>query len=115
MSQSPREIAALNDILAAARDAQQFAVGIDLAAFLADRKTQFAVVRALEIVGEAAKRISQEVRDQYPAVPWRSMTGIRDRLVHDYEHVNVEVVWQTVTDDVPELIRLFESIVPPAP
>jgi uncharacterized protein with HEPN domain len=72
------------------------------------------VVRALEIIGEAAKRISQEVRDQYPAVPWRSMTGIRDRLVHDYEHVNVEVVWQTVTEDVPELIGLFESIVPTA-
>lgn len=111
MSQSPRETAALNDILVAARDARQFVDGIDHATFQADRKTQFAVVRALEIVGEAAKRISQDVRDQFPDVPWRSMTGIRDRLVHDYENVDVEVVWQTVTEDVPELIRLFEAIV----
>lgn len=114
MSQSPREIAAMNDILVAARDARQFIVGIDRDTFQADRKTQFAVVRALEIVGEAAKRISQDVREQFPHVPWRSMTGIRDRLVHDYEHVDIDVVWQTVTEDVPELIRLFESIVPPA-
>jgi uncharacterized protein with HEPN domain len=77
----------------------------------ADEKTAFAVIRALEIIGEAAKRIPQEIRDRYPHVPWRAMTGIRDKLVHDYVTVNVEIVWKTVREDLPGLVQQLDEIV----
>lgn len=78
--------------------------------FVADDKTIFAVVRALEIVGEAAKRIPQEVRDQHSEIPWREMTGMRDKLTHDYFGVNVEVVWKTVIEDLPDLATKIQAM-----
>jgi uncharacterized protein with HEPN domain len=78
--------------------------------FLTDDKTAFAVVRALEIVGEATKKIPQEIRDFDPHVPWRSMAGIRDKLVHDYLNVNLEVVWKTVTEDLPPLLPMIQRV-----
>jgi uncharacterized protein with HEPN domain len=79
-------------------------------AFVVDDKTVFAVVRALEIVGEATKRIPQSIRDRYPEVPWRSMACIRDKLIHDYVSVNLEVVWKTVTEDLPALLPMIQRI-----
>lgn len=78
--------------------------------FVADDKTIFAVVRALEIVGEAAKRIPQEVRDQHSEISWREMTGMRDKLTHDYFGVNVEVVWKTVIEDLPDLATKIQAM-----
>jgi uncharacterized protein with HEPN domain len=72
-------------------------------AFARDDKTSFAVVRALEIIGEATKRIPQIVRDREPSVPWRAMSGMRDKLSHDYIGVNLAVVWKTATADLPTL------------
>lgn len=71
----------------------------------------FAVVRAWEIVGEAAKRIPKKVRDANPDVPWRAMAGIRDKLIHDYTSVNLEIVWKTVEEDLPGLISQIERII----
>ena len=68
-----------------------------------DDKTIFAVVRALEIIGEATKRIPQTVRDQEPSVPWRAMAGMRDKRAHDYIGVNLTVVWKTASEDLPGL------------
>ncbi|MBI2803471.1 MAG: DUF86 domain-containing protein [Planctomycetes bacterium] len=82
----------LEDIRTAARKAQEFAAGMKFEDFVADEKTAFAVVRALEIIGEATKRVPQEVRDKGPEIPWRSMAGIRDKLIHDYVSVNLEIV-----------------------
>jgi uncharacterized protein with HEPN domain len=101
----------LEDIRTAAAKAMAFLGGMSLAEFSADDKTAFAVVRALEILGEAAKRIPPEVRDKYPMVPWRSMAGIRDKLIHDYVNVNLEVVWKTVTEDLPSLVPQIDQIV----
>ncbi len=94
----------LNDIHSAAGKAQEFVTGMDYATFVADEKTAFAVVRALEIIGEATKRVPEMVRQKHPDIPWRSMSGLRDKLIHDYISVDLEVVWKTVQEDLPGLV-----------
>lgn len=90
----------LEDIAAAMDAASAFVLGMDLPQFRVDQKTSFAVVRALEIIGEATKRIPEPVRLKHPAVPWRQMAGMRDRLIHGYNRVNLDVVWATVIQDI---------------
>ena len=93
----------LNDIFSAIEKVELFTQGMDMEGFVEDEKTVFAVVRALEIIGEAAKKIPVQVRDRYPDVPWQEMAGIRDKLIHEYFGVKLEVVWNTVEKDLPEL------------
>jgi uncharacterized protein with HEPN domain len=93
----------LSDIILAEK-AIEFTAQIPLAEFTVDEKTTYAVIRALEILGEATKRIPQAVRDKHPQIPWRLMAGIRDKLIHDYVNVNVEVVWRTVNEDLPNVL-----------
>jgi uncharacterized protein with HEPN domain len=93
----------LRDIVEAAERAERFVAGMDLAAFESDDKTAFAVIRALEIIGEAAKKIPKSLRDRYPQVPWREITGMRDKVTHDYFVVNLSRVFETVRQDLPPL------------
>ena len=93
----------LQDILDTMERVDQFVAGMDLAAFSQDARTHFAVFRALEIIGEAAKHVSPAVRRRHPAIPWKKMAGMRDRLIHGYFGVDLEIVWETAIRLVPEL------------
>lgn len=93
----------LQDILDAIEKVEGFTQGMDYEQFAADDKTVFAVIRALEIIGEASKKIPKSVKDKYPSVPWREIAGIRDKLIHGYFGVNIAVIWKTVEQDIPDL------------
>lgn len=78
--------------------------------FLNDIKTQDAVVRNLEIIGEAIKNISEELKEKYPRVPWKDLAGVRDKLIHHYFGVNLDIVWNIVKEELPEVISQIEEI-----
>lgn len=80
------------------------------AAFLSDRKTQDAVLRNLEIIGEAVKQISPEIKSQYSQTRWREISGMRDKLIHEYFGVNLDIVWEVVGQDLPDLKNTVDSI-----
>lgn len=100
----------LKDIFEAMRAAQTFVEGIDSDALVSDDKTASAVVRKLEIIGEAAKNVPEAIRQKYPQVPWRQMAGMRDRLIHGYYDANYTVVWEVVTELIPPLQPIIEQI-----
>jgi len=78
--------------------------------FEKDDKAFSAVLRKFEIIGEAAKNIPDEVRSKYPAIPWREMTGMRDKLIHFYFGINYDLVWQTIQNRLPTLKIAIEEI-----
>jgi uncharacterized protein with HEPN domain len=101
----------LEDILTALSDVEEFTRGMDFEAFSDDRKTIFAVIRCLEIVGEATKRIPMSFRVKYSDVPWSKMAGMRDVLIHDYMGVDLKVVWKVVQVRLPVLKSVMERII----
>jgi uncharacterized protein with HEPN domain len=110
-----RDDATLLHIVAAAKRALAFLGGASFDSFLQDEKTQSAVLHQLLILGEAVKRLSDQVREQNPDVPWKKVAGLRDVLIHEYDTVDVEEVWRTVTTDIPKIIPKLERLVPPSP
>ena len=101
----------LDDIAEALQHSAEFVTGLSFDAFREDTKTVFAVVRALEVVGEATKQISPEVRNRHTQVPWREMAGMRDKLIHQYFGVDLRVVWKTVQEDVLVLIPVLHQVI----
>lgn len=97
-----RDALFLQHILAAAAEIEEFTAGGRLE-FLTDRKTQSAVIRQIEVIGEAVKNLSAELTGSAPGVPWRSIAGSRDRLIHAYFKVDLEMVWAMVEHDLPTL------------
>ena len=78
-------------------------------AFLSDTKTQDAVIRNLEVIGEAAKNVSAGVRERHRSIPWKSMAGMRDKMIHEYFGVDLQIVWAVVGKELPKLLREIES------
>jgi uncharacterized protein with HEPN domain len=96
MSKTRRDIEYLRDIEEAIGRALEYTAGLTWEEYLRDYKTQDAVVRNLELMGEATKNLSDEFREQYPEIPWHNISGTRDRLIQHYFGINQEVVWQIV-------------------
>lgn len=111
-SMKPENISTLylQHILESAIEIQGYIAGMHKRTFIKDRKTQDAVIRRFEIIGEAAKRLTDEVRGQEPTIPWRQIASMRDRLIHEYFSIDLDVVWQTAKKGLPPLIRSVERL-----
>jgi len=107
-----RDDATLLDIARAARLVLEFKEGMDKTAFLADVKTQSSVLHQLLVLGEAVKRLSDDVRDRHPEIPWLLIAGMRDQLIHGYDIVDLEEVWNTANRDVPDLLARLAPLLP---
>lgn len=100
----------LRHILDSIERIESHLAGVSRPVFLEDTLRQDAVIRQLAVIGEAVKRLSQDLRDQDTTVPWRDIAGMRDRLIHDYMSVDAEEVWRTADVDIPELKASVLSI-----
>ncbi len=100
----------IEDIVDAMDKAMQFTENMNYSDFIHDNKTIFAVIRALEIIGEAVKKIPEDVRTKNPEIPWKRIAGMRDKVIHEYFGVKLEVVWMTVKEEIPTLRPLFQNI-----
>jgi uncharacterized protein with HEPN domain len=101
----------LQDVVDNLEKAERFVEGMDFEIFLEDEKTRYSVICALEIVGEAVKKVPTAVRQRNPQVPWKDMAGMRDRLIHGYFGVDNEIVWKTATEFAPEIRSEIEAII----
>ena len=111
----PRDDAILLDIVNAARLIQAFIQDMTKEEFLADLKTQSAVLHQATVMGEAVKRLSPAFRERHPILLWTLMAGMRDHLIHGYDAVDLEEVWKTAAHDVPEVRGKLEPLLPRQP
>ncbi len=100
----------LRDMLENAEKALSFVQGMDYDDFCTDDKAVYAVIRAFEIIGEAARQIPENVRQANPGIQWREIAAMRNKLTHEYFGVNTKVIWRTVHEDVPVIIPLLKKM-----
>ncbi|MFO7659638.1 MAG: DUF86 domain-containing protein [Candidatus Cloacimonadaceae bacterium] len=101
----------LNDILDAVHDILSFVKDMDFESFATDRKTQYAVIRCFEVIGEAAKSLPPSYRNKNPQLPWSKMAKMRDLLIHHYMGVDLSILWQTIKTDLTEIQKILEDII----
>ena len=100
----------IQDIFESINDIEKFIEGIEFNDFVNDKKTINAVVRSLEVIGEAAKKVPETIRKKYPTLPWKNMAKMRDKLIHEYFGIDVEIVWKVTKDEIPPLKPLIQQI-----
>jgi uncharacterized protein with HEPN domain len=98
------------DILTSFQEVEDFTGGMEFGTFVGDKKTVNAVIRSMEVMGEAARKIPTEVREKYPEIPWKRMSGMRDKLIHEYSGIDLEIVWNVVKTELPPIKPLFQQI-----
>jgi uncharacterized protein with HEPN domain len=100
----------INDVLTEVSNIEVFTEGMSYPDFVRDKKTTYAVIRGIEVIGEAVKKLPKDLKDIHPDVPWKRIAGMRDKLIHEYFGVDTEIVWKTVKEDIPYLKSLFQKI-----
>lgn len=109
---SKRDVALyLSDILSSIKKIEEYTSGLTWGKFSKDDKTIDAVVRNLEIIGEATKQMPDTFKEKHTDVPWRKIISMRNKVIHEYSGVDVEILWQTIQEDLPELKRLIKRLV----
>ena len=105
-----KDKAYLKHILDAISDVKRFTKDVPKEKFYEDKEKQYAVLRALEIIGEATKSLSKELKVKNPEIPWKDIAGMRNKLIHEYFGVNLELVWETIKNKLPELEKQISGI-----
>jgi len=100
----------INDLVEACEDILSFTKGMSYSDFAGDKKTVNAVIRSLEVIGEATKKLPISLKDNYPDIPWRQMAGMRDKLIHEYFGVDKQMVWQAIEKHIPDILPLIKEI-----
>lgn len=108
-----RDEAYLLDMLLAARETLEFSANLTWEAFERSSLHQHAIAKALENIGEAARKVSEEMRNAHPEIPWLQIIALRHRIAHDYFHLDLVRMWDIVQHDIPALILLLEPLIPP--
>ena len=99
------------DILEYANSALSFIENISYEEFISDKKSVFATIRALEVIGESSNRIANEIKEQYPYLPWIEMRGLRNRIIHNYDDIDYAIVWNVLKNEIPQLINQINEII----
>ena len=100
----------IEDILSAFRKIERYTAGMDPEGFRQDEKTVDAVVRNLEVIGEAARQLPEDFMARNPAVPWRQIAGLRNRIVHEYFGLDLDLIWEVIQHDLPQLQTHLEDL-----
>ena len=115
MKPEERDLAYLWDMRDAARDVMEFVEGVSYESFCSDKKLRYVVERRIEVIGEAARHVSQSFQESHPEIPWKRIVGLRNILAHEYGEILVERIWRVAIKNVPELLGILESLIPQVP
>ncbi len=99
------------DILEYAKTSLEFIQNVSYEEFITDKKATFATIRALEVIGESSNRISDELKEKYPHLPWIEMRGLRNRIIHNYDDIDYTIIWNVLKNEIPNLIKQIEEII----
>lgn len=110
MSSKRRDPDYVSDLREAMQRITAYTGGLSYQQFMEDSRTQDAVVRNIEVIGEAVKRLSSSLKKQHPAIPWKDMAGMRDKVIHHYFGINYDIVWTVASEEIPKLLPSIASV-----